>query len=175
MIYKADFIQKTHLSLSSKTGINFGENFEFTIVSKKEGFDSLFCVENIKGDFEITKITVTGTSGEFPAIFNKKDKTFSKSIFEKDLEKVIYSFYISANILLKEVCAVNYQFEIPVARLRLLKLYHFFKDEIVLPDYDDLEFKYYVKKIKNHESEGCDIEVEIENPYDVEIEGKHLC
>uniref|UniRef100_A0AC35FDW4 Uncharacterized protein n=1 Tax=Panagrolaimus sp. PS1159 TaxID=55785 RepID=A0AC35FDW4_9BILA len=134
MIYKADFVQKTHLSLSSKTVINFGENFEFTIVLKKEAFGSLFCIENTKGDFEITKITSTNTSGEFPVTFNKTDKTLSKPFFLKDSENVIYTFYISANIQLKELCAVNYQFEIPVAR--------------------------------------CDIEVEIENPYDVEIEGK---
>uniref|UniRef100_A0AC34FGN1 Uncharacterized protein n=1 Tax=Panagrolaimus sp. ES5 TaxID=591445 RepID=A0AC34FGN1_9BILA len=167
MIYKTNFIQKVNLCPTSKSLVTFGENLEFTVASQKTPFNS-FCVEKVKGDFEITKITATCINGEVPVFYNQITKSFSPSI----LGNGNYTFYISANIELKEACAVNYQLCVPVARLRLLKLYHFFKDEIVLPGYDDLKFTYYIKKIRKNEADGCDIEVQIENPHDVEIEGE---
>uniref|UniRef100_A0A914YXD3 Uncharacterized protein n=1 Tax=Panagrolaimus superbus TaxID=310955 RepID=A0A914YXD3_9BILA len=59
MIYKAVFVQKTYLSLTGKTIVCFGENLEFTVGIQKKVCET-FCVENIKGDLEITKITSTG-------------------------------------------------------------------------------------------------------------------
>uniref|UniRef100_A0AC34GSN9 Uncharacterized protein n=1 Tax=Panagrolaimus sp. ES5 TaxID=591445 RepID=A0AC34GSN9_9BILA len=173
MIYIANFVQKVNLSSTNKTIISFGENFVFAVALQKESFGFIFFIEIIKGVFEITNITATNPIGEVPIIYNKDKRTFYKSLFlDKDLEKITYTFYISANIELKEVCAVNYNLHVPVARLRLLKVYHYFKDEIVLPGYDGLKFTYFIKKIKNNESDGCDIELQVKNPYDVEIEGK---
>uniref|UniRef100_A0AC35F829 BTB domain-containing protein n=1 Tax=Panagrolaimus sp. PS1159 TaxID=55785 RepID=A0AC35F829_9BILA len=57
-------------------------------------------------------------------------------------------------------------------RLGLLKCNQFIKNVIYLPASDgDLQFPYYVKKIQKNELTGNDIEIHIENPYNVEIEG----
>lgn len=112
-----------------------------------------------------------GEKDEIAIFYNALTKQFSPCF----LGNGEYTFYISANIPLKELCAVNYQLFVPVSRLRLLKLYHYFKDELVLPGYDGMKFVYYVKKIKKNESDGCDIEVHVENRKNVEIEGLFYC
>uniref|UniRef100_A0A914P8J6 Arrestin-like N-terminal domain-containing protein n=1 Tax=Panagrolaimus davidi TaxID=227884 RepID=A0A914P8J6_9BILA len=162
LIYKTNFIPKVKLSFSEETTIIFGEDFELTIASQKNSFGICsFNVANVKGDFVISKITAT-------LFYNASTKHFSPCF----LGNGEYTFYISANIPMKELCAVNYQLFVPVSRLRLLKLYHYFKDELVLPGYDGMKFVYYVKKIKKNESDGCDIEIHVENRRNVEIEGK---
>uniref|UniRef100_A0A914QE24 Wzt C-terminal domain-containing protein n=1 Tax=Panagrolaimus davidi TaxID=227884 RepID=A0A914QE24_9BILA len=135
MIYKTNFIQKVKLSFSEETTIKFGEGFELTIASRKDSFGICsFNVANVKGDFVISKITAACEKDEVAVFYNASTKHFSPCF----LGNGEYTFYISANIPMKELCAVNYQLFVPVSRLRLLKLYHYFKDELVLPGYDGM-------------------------------------
>uniref|UniRef100_A0A914PEZ1 BTB domain-containing protein n=1 Tax=Panagrolaimus davidi TaxID=227884 RepID=A0A914PEZ1_9BILA len=74
---------------------------------------------------------------------------------------------------MKQMCAVKYQLRITSVRLQSLKCNHSFKDEFVLPGYDGLIFTYNVNKIETTGQYGkSDFVLHIQNPYDVEIQGK---
>uniref|UniRef100_A0A914PQU0 Uncharacterized protein n=1 Tax=Panagrolaimus davidi TaxID=227884 RepID=A0A914PQU0_9BILA len=162
MLHKVDFVQTAVLSADS-TVIKFAENYEFTVVYKPEL--SCFKIENAKGDFKIETVSLRRSGDNFEC-FTSVDKIYAS----KNRKSYVYSFYISANIEMKEICAVNYQLHIPIAHLQALKLFEFLKYEILLPEYNGLKFTYYIKKINTSSVE--DIEMHIENPYDVEIQVK---
>uniref|UniRef100_A0AC34G3D7 BTB domain-containing protein n=1 Tax=Panagrolaimus sp. ES5 TaxID=591445 RepID=A0AC34G3D7_9BILA len=128
MFQKIDYVHMTKLSAISKTIIKIGENLGFDVSYKTInpfGASYSYYVENIKGDFEITKVTT----------------------------------------LVNKMCIETRTLFVSDARLQLLKLHQYLKGEI---DLNDFKFIYYVKKIK----ENGTIEIHIENPYDIEIEGK---
>uniref|UniRef100_A0A914QF65 BTB domain-containing protein n=1 Tax=Panagrolaimus davidi TaxID=227884 RepID=A0A914QF65_9BILA len=163
MFHKTDFVQKSFLSASSKTTIKFDENLEFDVVCK-----SNYClIENIKGDLEITRITKTVKGREYDVAYDKINNTFVGDPIRYN------NFYITANIKMKEMVIEKKTICVAAERLGLLKCYQFVKDTVYLPTSDGfLIFPYFVKKIQKNEITGNDIEVHIENPYNVKIEGK---
>uniref|UniRef100_A0AC34FFA2 BTB domain-containing protein n=1 Tax=Panagrolaimus sp. ES5 TaxID=591445 RepID=A0AC34FFA2_9BILA len=166
MFQKVDFVQKAKLSTNSTT-IKFGENLGFDVCYEDSQFGPDFCIKHIKGDFEITKMTTfcKNSAQEYDIYYSKLYNSFSRFGFGNG----IYKFYITANIEMKEICVETRAICISDIRLQLLKLYQYFKGEI---DLDGFKLIYYVKKIKENGSTGNNIEIYIENPYDMEIEGK---
>uniref|UniRef100_A0A914PMD5 Uncharacterized protein n=1 Tax=Panagrolaimus davidi TaxID=227884 RepID=A0A914PMD5_9BILA len=144
---KVDFIQNVVLLRDSETVVKFAENLELTC-SRRTG-DNWYNIINIKGDIEIKKIAVSYDDGSYTDFEYKDNKGFlsySASCFS--------TFYITATLKIKDVeemkemYAVPYQLHISSVCLQYLKLDHYFKEEFVLPGYDDLKFTYYAKKIK---------------------------
>uniref|UniRef100_A0AC35GIS6 BTB domain-containing protein n=1 Tax=Panagrolaimus sp. PS1159 TaxID=55785 RepID=A0AC35GIS6_9BILA len=188
MFRKFEFVKIVRPSENLETIVKFADNIEFTL-QRETNFHQ---IKNIKGDFEITKITESywnycyshgcycddgtydyGCSGSYEDTSDiKLDKSSNEFSSTRDYSKL--TFNITANIELKEIneemCAVKYQLLIPSDCLQRLKVYEYFKKEFVLSGYDVLKFTYNVKKI--NESKENDIEIHIENPYDVEIQGK---
>uniref|UniRef100_A0AC34F7W7 BTB domain-containing protein n=1 Tax=Panagrolaimus sp. ES5 TaxID=591445 RepID=A0AC34F7W7_9BILA len=169
MFRKVDYVQKAELS-SNSTTITFGENLGFDLVFKLGLVgQSYYRIENIKGDFEITKITLTDGAKEDDVYFCKTNMIFSYAIVGTG----IYTFYITAKIETKEICIKQECIFVCETRLRLLKLHQYLRSAIFLYTNDGrLKLPYYVTKLKENDSTGNNIEIHIENPYDIEIEGK---
>uniref|UniRef100_A0A914PN18 BTB domain-containing protein n=1 Tax=Panagrolaimus davidi TaxID=227884 RepID=A0A914PN18_9BILA len=174
MLIKFDFVKRIQLSADT-TLINLLQDVEMTVVymGKCESGYS-FKIENPKLDFEITKISYKkyfgNTEYDITNKYDKSKKTFV-TYFPPDSStenKYLYTFYISANIQLDPDRFAIYQLRIPANKFESLELHNFIEAEIVLPDHDNLEFTYYVKKISPSK-----IELFIVNPYDVEIEGNN--
>uniref|UniRef100_A0AC34F3J7 BTB domain-containing protein n=1 Tax=Panagrolaimus sp. ES5 TaxID=591445 RepID=A0AC34F3J7_9BILA len=171
MFQKVDFVQTAQIFSDKETCVKFAENLEFTCSKDLDGLLWHGQIKNVKGDFEITKIIQNFHDGNSSACFYEKlENKFN--LFSSSY--VSCKFFITANIELKEMSEemqiVSYQLYIPSSRLICLKLFHFIKSEFFLPGYDSLKFTYYIKKIK--ESYEKDIEIYVENPYDIEIQGK---
>uniref|UniRef100_A0A914PVM8 BTB domain-containing protein n=1 Tax=Panagrolaimus davidi TaxID=227884 RepID=A0A914PVM8_9BILA len=166
MFHKTGFVQKSYLSELSKTTIKFDENLEFDVVFKCFKSNS-YLIENIKGDLEITRITRTVMGREIDVTYDKINNTFVGDAI------LFYAFYITANIKIKEMKIEKRHIGVRTDQLGLLKCYQFVKGTIYLPASDgNLKLPYYVTKIQKNDLTGNDIEVLIENPYYVEIEGK---
>uniref|UniRef100_A0A914P4I6 BTB domain-containing protein n=1 Tax=Panagrolaimus davidi TaxID=227884 RepID=A0A914P4I6_9BILA len=167
MLQQINFVRTVQLPVNSGMTIKLSDNLEFTLYR--------CCwthkIKNVKGDFEITKIT------EFYGDGQPKELKYIKSStrFEaSDVDgKTNLTFYITAMVEMteiREMYAVKYELQIPSALLQRLKIRQFYKSQFVLPGYDGYKFTYFVNKIIN--STENDIEIQIKNPYDVEIEGK---
>uniref|UniRef100_A0A914Q0B8 BTB domain-containing protein n=1 Tax=Panagrolaimus davidi TaxID=227884 RepID=A0A914Q0B8_9BILA len=171
MLQQVNFVQTAILHTeNSKMLMKLSDNLEFTIYR----YSSTHIINNVKGNFEITKITEFYGNGQLKElVYDKSSTSFEAS--DVSLIKVL-TFYITAMVEMtemkeiKEMCAVKYELQVPSASLQCLKICEYFTKEFVLPGYDGLKFTYYVKKISG--SKQNDIEIQIKNPYDVEIEGK---
>uniref|UniRef100_A0A914QMH2 BTB domain-containing protein n=1 Tax=Panagrolaimus davidi TaxID=227884 RepID=A0A914QMH2_9BILA len=163
MYKKFDFVRRTTLSTGT-TLIKFGENVELTAVYVGNRYNS-FKIDNPKLDFEIKKI-IDDEERDITYRYDKSKKTFVPYLSSNSFE---YTFYISAIIQLKPVPSdiYHYKLRIPADEFKNLKLDNLIKAEIVLTDHDNSKFTYYVTKIA-----PSTIELFIENPYDVEIQGK---
>uniref|UniRef100_A0AC34FTB4 BTB domain-containing protein n=1 Tax=Panagrolaimus sp. ES5 TaxID=591445 RepID=A0AC34FTB4_9BILA len=169
MFYKIDIVKKAELSPHYHTVIKFAKNQKFTC-SKFNPITSGYRIKDAKGDFVITRIARVFSDGFIRDI--ERDK--SSNTFQSVPDRYRHIFYITANIEMKEMTEkmriVTYQLQIPLCRLQTLEPYHFFKSEFVLSGYDGLKFTYSVMKINDDKAD--DIEICIENPYDVEIHGE---
>uniref|UniRef100_A0A914P5X7 BTB domain-containing protein n=1 Tax=Panagrolaimus davidi TaxID=227884 RepID=A0A914P5X7_9BILA len=173
MLHQINFVRTIELREQSEVTIKLPYNLEFTVY--RDVIDHT--IKNIKGNFEITKITeIYGIGGHELGVL-KYDKFSSEFKGTDDLELKTLTFCISAMVEkkemneMKQMCAVKYQLQIPSARLESLKCNQSFEDEFVLPGYDGLIFIYYVNKIETTGRKNKII-LHIQNPYDVEIRGK---
>uniref|UniRef100_A0A914QHU5 BTB domain-containing protein n=1 Tax=Panagrolaimus davidi TaxID=227884 RepID=A0A914QHU5_9BILA len=165
MRQNVDLIETVGLCQYSQKIVKFSDDFQFTVKRKLWTHN----IYKTKGEFEITKITEVCDNGVTREIeYDKASAEFSSS----NIRPSTFKFYITANIKMKEMCVAGHHLQINCARFQCLKLCHFFKGDFSLHGYDSLKFTYYVKKIKADFSEGNDIEIDIVNPYDVEILGK---
>uniref|UniRef100_A0AC34FBY9 BTB domain-containing protein n=1 Tax=Panagrolaimus sp. ES5 TaxID=591445 RepID=A0AC34FBY9_9BILA len=166
MLQKTNFVCKTDLPRGSEVIIKYGQHFEFTCSRKNR---EMWCkITNIKGDFEITQITRTYRGKTYDAEYNKYKNKFLLLYFND----CIYTFYITANIEMKqEWPPVTCQLHIPIHHFFFLKLCQFYKFELFVPGYDAQPFTCYVTKLNNNLKEN-DIEFRIENPWNVQIQGK---
>uniref|UniRef100_A0A914PFP2 BTB domain-containing protein n=1 Tax=Panagrolaimus davidi TaxID=227884 RepID=A0A914PFP2_9BILA len=170
MFRKFNFLRTAQLDKKSEMTIKLSDNLEFTLYRDFWTHE----IRNVKGNFEITKIT------EFYVDDQPKELEYDKSssIFKASNHSGIriLTFYITAMVEMsemeeiKEMCAVKYELQIPSTILQHLKTRQFYKSQFVLPGYNAHKFTYFVSKI-NVSTEN-DIEIMIENPYNVEIEGK---
>uniref|UniRef100_A0A914PUS9 BTB domain-containing protein n=1 Tax=Panagrolaimus davidi TaxID=227884 RepID=A0A914PUS9_9BILA len=173
MLQQINFVRTVQIARNSEMLIKFSDSVEFTL----ERDLWTHKIKNIKGDFEITKITETYDDGQINEIkYGKPQFEFNAS---NRSETTTLTIYISAvinydeikkNIEMKKMCAVTYQLRISCARVQGLEIDHFFKDEFILPGYNSLKFTYYVKRTSK--STDNNILIHIKNPYDVEIQGK---
>uniref|UniRef100_A0A914R3W6 BTB domain-containing protein n=1 Tax=Panagrolaimus davidi TaxID=227884 RepID=A0A914R3W6_9BILA len=167
MLQQVNFVRTVQLDKESEMTIELHDNLEFTLYRDCWTHK----IKNVKGDFEITKITEFFGNGQPREL--KYNKSFS--VFKASNVSVAntLTFYITALVDMKgvkEMCAVKYELQVFSACLQCLKICQYFTKEFILPGYDGLKFTYYVKKI--NESKQNDIEIQIKNPYNVEIEGK---
>uniref|UniRef100_A0A914XWW0 Uncharacterized protein n=1 Tax=Panagrolaimus superbus TaxID=310955 RepID=A0A914XWW0_9BILA len=148
----------------ASVGVIFGKDLEFT-VSPFIQTSRFFKIIDVKGDFEITKITMKSgfDEGEIQVDYDAERKTFT---MDEDFFDVRHFFYITTKIELKQIFAVGYTLLIPFHCLRILKLHQYLKDKFVIFGYNGLKFIYYVKKVGI-----SDVQIHNENPYDVAIEG----
>uniref|UniRef100_A0A914QEE8 Uncharacterized protein n=1 Tax=Panagrolaimus davidi TaxID=227884 RepID=A0A914QEE8_9BILA len=122
MFRKFEFVQTVQPSHDSETIVKLADNIEFTL--KRE--TSFHQIKNIKGEFEITKITETYLCYRYSYYYSdireyedtsdiKLDKTSNEFSSTRNYSKL--TFYITTNIELKEIneemCAVKYQLLIP--------------------------------------------------------------
>uniref|UniRef100_A0AC34FG96 Uncharacterized protein n=1 Tax=Panagrolaimus sp. ES5 TaxID=591445 RepID=A0AC34FG96_9BILA len=175
MFRKVNFVHTTKLFTNSKR-INFGENFGFDLIFYRDGIFGpayYYQIKNIYDDFEITKITtIIGGVKEIEVLYNKEYYIFPYD----SVGSGIYTFYISANIKVNieknEMCIVKRietrTINVSETRLQLLKLHQYFKSALILYTNNNyLQLPYYVKKVN-----GNNIEICIDNPHNIEIEGK---
>uniref|UniRef100_A0AC35FCS7 Uncharacterized protein n=1 Tax=Panagrolaimus sp. PS1159 TaxID=55785 RepID=A0AC35FCS7_9BILA len=157
MFHQINFVRTIELRQQSEVTIKLPYYLEFTVYRDVTDHK----IKNIKGNFEITKITeIHGIGTDRLGI-----KTFTFCI-----SAVVEKKGMNEK---KEMCAVKYQLQIPSARLQSLKCNQSFQDEFVLPGYDGLIFTYYVSKIETTgEFRKNDFVIHIQNLYDVEIQGK---
>uniref|UniRef100_A0A914QL57 BTB domain-containing protein n=1 Tax=Panagrolaimus davidi TaxID=227884 RepID=A0A914QL57_9BILA len=163
MYKKYDFVKSAVLSADT-TLIKFGENVELTAIYVGNRYNS-FKIDNPKLDYEITKI-LDDEEHDVTYRYDKSKKIFDPYLSSKSFE---YTFHISAIIQLKPVPSdiYHYQLRIPSNEFENLKLDNFIKAEIVLTDHENSKFTYFITKIAQSK-----IELFIENPYDIEIQGK---
>uniref|UniRef100_A0A914NZU1 BTB domain-containing protein n=1 Tax=Panagrolaimus davidi TaxID=227884 RepID=A0A914NZU1_9BILA len=175
MLQQITFVRTAQLDKESETTIKVSDSLEFTV---KRHIITHF-IKNIKGDFEITKIVETYDDGERHVLMYDKSSTSFQAHDRSSSETKTLTFYITAMIEMtelkeikgmKDMCIVKYELQIPPTILQRLEICQFYKSQFVLPGYDGLKFTYYVKKI--NVSTANDIEIMIENPYNVEIDGK---
>uniref|UniRef100_A0A914NXA3 BTB domain-containing protein n=1 Tax=Panagrolaimus davidi TaxID=227884 RepID=A0A914NXA3_9BILA len=165
MLQKVDFIETVELCQYSQKTVKFSDDFQFTVKRKLWTHNIYKTID----EFEITKITEVCDNGVTREVeFDKSSAEFSSS----NIRPSTFKFYITANIKIKEMCVAGHHLQINCARFQCLKFCHFFKGEFFLHGYETLKFTYYVKKIKADFSESNDIEIDIINPYHVEIQGK---
>uniref|UniRef100_A0AC35GRD1 BTB domain-containing protein n=1 Tax=Panagrolaimus sp. PS1159 TaxID=55785 RepID=A0AC35GRD1_9BILA len=166
MRQNVDLIETVELCQYSQKTVKFSDDFHFNVKRKLWTHN----IYKTKGDFEITKITEICDNGVTREIeYDKDSAEYSAEFGSSNIRPSTFKFYITANIKMKEMCVVGYNLHISPVRFQCLKFCHFFKGEFYLHGYDSLKFTYYVKKIKADFSEGNDIEIDILNPYDVEI------
>uniref|UniRef100_A0AC34F780 Uncharacterized protein n=1 Tax=Panagrolaimus sp. ES5 TaxID=591445 RepID=A0AC34F780_9BILA len=155
-------VVSTPISFDKKTCVSVNTKFGFTLVPKLLCSDLYqFHFEDIIGKFEIIKIASDSSfSKELP--YDKVHKTFTCS---KDS---VTQIFISANVEMKKVhyVQVSYHLFISPTDMKMLDIYDYYHRIIVLSGYEKPKFNLYIKKI----AEGK-IEIEIENPFDVRING----
>uniref|UniRef100_A0A914YT13 BTB domain-containing protein n=1 Tax=Panagrolaimus superbus TaxID=310955 RepID=A0A914YT13_9BILA len=164
MLLKTPLLKTCIISFSDKTTINFGENLEFSLTPQLSGSTYIFHVQDIKGDFEITKIRSQGGNCDIP--YDNINKTF---VTGGSYSSSNFEFHILTNIDFKKVGYVNisHQLQISATRMKLLKLYECYVECFALPEHEYMKFNYYIKKIRDNF-----IEIVIENPLEIEIQGK---
>uniref|UniRef100_A0A914P8D7 BTB domain-containing protein n=1 Tax=Panagrolaimus davidi TaxID=227884 RepID=A0A914P8D7_9BILA len=176
MIHKVNLVKKVKLSALSKTTVKFDENLEFDVVLKCIKGIGWFQIENVKGDLKITRITTPRFMGgnffanpdEIDMVYDELKNTFVGACVINSH----YTFYITANIKMKETNIEKYKLYFCSEKLCLLKPNEFIRRQIILPGISFDVLTCYIKKIQKNELTGNDIEVHIENPYNVEIEGE---
>uniref|UniRef100_A0AC34FSY0 BTB domain-containing protein n=1 Tax=Panagrolaimus sp. ES5 TaxID=591445 RepID=A0AC34FSY0_9BILA len=181
MYYKKEFTSPwTALSLTSKTKVKFNSNCEFIVAPFKDSEgNNCFRVQDIKGDLEIVKITVSDLILMQLQLMNQQQNDYVLD-YDSDAKQFNfcsennYCFTVAAKIDVKVVFASAYHLQIPSARFRDLKLYECFESKIVLPEYKNFVFPLYVKKINPTPKTACNdvIELHIVNPYNARIQGK---
>uniref|UniRef100_A0A914QBH3 BTB domain-containing protein n=1 Tax=Panagrolaimus davidi TaxID=227884 RepID=A0A914QBH3_9BILA len=172
MFRQITFVRTVQLAEYSDVIIKFSDNLEFTV--KRQIVTHT--IHNIRGNFVITKITETYDGERHDLMYNKSSTLFSASDRGRSETKTL-TFYVTVMDQMTEIeemtdiCAVKYELQIPSTILQRLKIRQFYKSHFVLPGYDGYKFTYFVSKI--NDSTENDIEIMIENPYNVEIEDKH--
>uniref|UniRef100_A0A914YFK1 BTB domain-containing protein n=1 Tax=Panagrolaimus superbus TaxID=310955 RepID=A0A914YFK1_9BILA len=164
MLLKTPLLKACIISFTEKTIINFDEKNEFSLLPQITGSDTyIFHVQDIKGDFEITKIYSQG-SGDI--VYDYANKTFVAGNYYASYD---VEFYITTDIEFKKVAYVNvsHEIEVSAARMKLLKVYECYEEFFALPGHEYMKFKYLIKKIRENY-----VEIVVENPLEVEIEGK---
>uniref|UniRef100_A0A914PY45 BTB domain-containing protein n=1 Tax=Panagrolaimus davidi TaxID=227884 RepID=A0A914PY45_9BILA len=170
MLQQVNFVRTAHLDKESETTIKLSDNLEFTLQRCRWTHE----IKNVKGDFEITKITETYGNGQPREL--KYDKSSDRFEATDVSGKTNLTFYITVMDEMteiketKDICAVKYELQIPSTILQRLKIRQFYKSQFVLPGYDGYKFTYFVRKI--NDSTENDIDIMIENPYNVEVAGK---
>uniref|UniRef100_A0A914PJV4 BTB domain-containing protein n=1 Tax=Panagrolaimus davidi TaxID=227884 RepID=A0A914PJV4_9BILA len=172
MFRQITFVRTVQLAQYSEMLIKLTDSLEFTV----KRVNITHYIKNIKGGFEITKIIETCDDGERHVLMYNKSSTSFEAHDLSFPESKTLKFYI--NVMdemyeieeMKDICAVKYELQIPSTILQRLKLRQFYKSHFGLPGYDRYKFTYFVSKI--NDSTENDIEIMIENPYNVEIEGK---
>uniref|UniRef100_A0AC34FJL6 Uncharacterized protein n=1 Tax=Panagrolaimus sp. ES5 TaxID=591445 RepID=A0AC34FJL6_9BILA len=145
------------ISATSKTLINFDENFSFSVAPKPDESNFLFVIGEIKGDYEL----VTISTGRQVIRLEKDQKTFT--LVSQKTETLNVSFSVLKNFEYKKV--FYYNLVVAENQLRCLDLCEYFENEIILAE--NLKFKYFIKR--NAESK---FEVHISNPNKIEIRKK---
>uniref|UniRef100_A0AC35F5Z8 Uncharacterized protein n=1 Tax=Panagrolaimus sp. PS1159 TaxID=55785 RepID=A0AC35F5Z8_9BILA len=165
MLLKTPLLKVCMISLTEKTTINFDENLEFSLTPQSSGNGNyIIHVKDIKGDFKITKIRSNGYNCDIP--YDEVSKTF---VATNGYASYNFEFYILTEIEFKKVGYVNvsHKLEVPAARMKLLKVYECYEDSFALAGHEYMKFKCYIKKIRDNY-----IEIVVENPLGVEIQGK---
>uniref|UniRef100_A0A914Q778 Uncharacterized protein n=1 Tax=Panagrolaimus davidi TaxID=227884 RepID=A0A914Q778_9BILA len=163
--------------------VEFGKNteygkknmeFEFTLKMKiLPDKSSIFYVNNQKGDFEIEKVmeivAYKMNYEEKELKYNKREKSFK--CYNKNVRHGIVSFvfHILAKVEYRKVKKVKefYKLYLPREKLKMLDVEEYEEIEIILPNYQYLKFKCFIKK---HENDV--VEVHIVNRYNLKIEDK---
>lgn len=118
----------------------------------------------LKRSSKIKIYQASGSGTEFD--FNAEHKTFlaRTGFFGHKCE-----FHILADVEFKKspFVHVSHRLQIATVRMRLLQLYEYFEDDIVLPGPGNLNLKCYIKKV------GKDVvEIFIPNPGNVDFDGE---
>uniref|UniRef100_A0A914R0V4 Uncharacterized protein n=1 Tax=Panagrolaimus davidi TaxID=227884 RepID=A0A914R0V4_9BILA len=164
MLLKTPLLKVCMISFTEKTTINFGENLEFSLTPQTSNNGNyIIHVKDIKGDLMITKIRSQGYGCDIP--YDEVSKTF---VAASGYDRYNFEFYILTDIEFKKVGYVNvsHELQVPAARMKLLKVYECYVESFALAGHEYMKFKCYIKKIRDNH-----IEIVVENPMEVEIQG----
>uniref|UniRef100_A0A914PZP7 BTB domain-containing protein n=1 Tax=Panagrolaimus davidi TaxID=227884 RepID=A0A914PZP7_9BILA len=171
MLQQITFVRTVQLDEESEMTIKISDSLEFTLHREWKTYE----IKNVKGNFEITKITETYGNGQPKELEYCKSSSYFEARGNYGTRTLTFYITVMDEMTeieeMKDMCAVKYELQIPSAILQRLKIRQFYKSQFVLPGYDGYKFTCYVKKI--NDSTENDIEIMIENPYNVEIEGKN--
>uniref|UniRef100_A0AC34F8R7 BTB domain-containing protein n=1 Tax=Panagrolaimus sp. ES5 TaxID=591445 RepID=A0AC34F8R7_9BILA len=165
MLLKTPLLKACIISFTEKTTINFDENIEFSLTPQLSGNGTyIFHVQDVKGDFEITKIRNQRSGADIP--YDDVNKTF---VTGNGYANYNFEFHVTTDIEFKKVGYVNvsHQLQVSAARMKLLKVYECYEENFALVGHEYMKFKYLIKKIRDN----C-VEIVVENPLEVEIQGK---
>jgi hypothetical protein len=165
MLMKTTLLHSCLLSFSEKTTVKFNDDLEFSLVPQVSGNSTyIFHVQDIKGDFEITRINSTGSGSDIP--YDKTNKTF---ITGGTYSNYNFAFYILTTIDFKvvEYVSVSHQLHVPAARMKLLKVYECYKESFALTGHEHMNFICYIMKTRDNY-----IEIVVMNPMGIKIQDK---
>uniref|UniRef100_A0AC34F867 BTB domain-containing protein n=1 Tax=Panagrolaimus sp. ES5 TaxID=591445 RepID=A0AC34F867_9BILA len=165
MLLKTSLEKEVFLSYTSKTEVVFKDGIQLTVVP--EVLDKKTCIfrlENFSSDFEVTTVCHHANLGV--NIFDKNTKTFKR--LSQPL-RTFFKIFISLDVEFKEVnyVEIEYKLQFPGSRIKLLELFDYYSIDFELPGYEYLQFKCYIRKVKEGE-----VILTVENLYDLRIEGK---
>uniref|UniRef100_A0AC35FKA4 BTB domain-containing protein n=1 Tax=Panagrolaimus sp. PS1159 TaxID=55785 RepID=A0AC35FKA4_9BILA len=148
MFRQINFVRTVQLAEYSEMLIKISDNLEFTLNRYLWNHE----IYNVKGNFEITRITEFYGNGQPKELkYNKSSTSFVAS---NGFVTTILTFYITAMVEMtkeiKEMC-VKHELQIPSARLKCLKICNYFTKEFILPGYDGLKltYKFFRDSTKN--------------------------
>uniref|UniRef100_A0AC34EZU8 Uncharacterized protein n=1 Tax=Panagrolaimus sp. ES5 TaxID=591445 RepID=A0AC34EZU8_9BILA len=138
-------------------------SFTVVLISKKSPY--IFQIQDIKGNIEIQKICHPDVRVGTSLPYNRNNKTFSCNY----LNSKFYEFHIMADINYTPVnfVDINYHLHISAALLQPLRAFQCLEKDIILPGYETLVFKCFIKKVKSNA-----VEIHVRNPYNIIINGK---
>uniref|UniRef100_A0A914PLF4 Uncharacterized protein n=1 Tax=Panagrolaimus davidi TaxID=227884 RepID=A0A914PLF4_9BILA len=169
MIWKTWFSKGQRINLNETSVIQFEDGrFQFSLTPQELDLEKprkyqTFNIVTVKGEFEITGFSARGTCVNF----DKKENTV---YFETSENEVYCSITIKADMKYTKIgyVCVPYKMSFTSSHMNFLKVYDFNEGIITLPYYSMLKFKYYIKRICSYY-----VEIVIENPYDLKIDGKN--